>query len=61
MTNDVTQFWPGRRLWDPLGRLTTLQSVFRDPSGVVWVDVRLGGPYSATVRYTPSMLRAEDE
>lgn len=47
---------PGRAAVDPLGRTVTVLRLGTDASGA-WAEVRLAGPYAATVRYPPSCLR----
>ena len=46
---------PGRKAIDPLGREVTILRVGVDASGE-YVEVRLAGPYAATVRYARSLL-----
>ena len=47
---------PGRQYKDPLGRIVTVVGTGIDASGR-YVDVRLAGPYGATVRYAESCLQ----
>ena len=46
---------PGREMRDPLGRTVTVLRSGADASGP-YVEVRLAGPYGATVRYPPTCL-----